>query len=297
MRFLFVDRIIEQIPGQVSRGIKHITPDDHFLYPEDSGQASFIPSLIGETLGQLAAWNVMAFNDFTARPVAGIVDSVVVHRQALLGETLLLESFIEAVDEQAVQYNSHAYVGDALVLEVKGAIGPLLPMNDFIARAQVVQQFKEIDRPEDWQAVKTHYIQEAAETALDLDLCAPPSLFFDQILAFEPGDYLTATKKISRAAGYFADHFPNKPVLPMTILLECKINLAKAFIEESGFEACYEFQSFRKIKMNEFVYPGDQVLCQLKLGKKTEQTISITFRSTVNQKRVCVAEAIFSLRS
>jgi 3-hydroxymyristoyl/3-hydroxydecanoyl-(acyl carrier protein) dehydratase len=296
MRFLFVDRIVEQIPGEVSRGIKHITADDSFLYPEDNGRASFVPSLIGETLGQLAAWNVMAQNDFSARPVAGVVASAAFYRPAYVGETLLLESFIEQLDDKAVQYHSKAYIAEELVFSVDGAIGPFLPMTQFINQDEVINQFNEIYRPGDWQTLKQQYIEEKGRARPIEGIRPLTAVHFDRCYDFEPGQGISAEKKISRAATYLADHFPKKPVLPMTILLECKINLAKAFIQLSGYQDTYRFQSLRKIKMNDFVQPGDHLKCQLKVKEHSDDGIVFSFRSTVNQKRVCVAEALFSLR-
>ena len=97
MRFLLVDRILELSPLQWVRGIKHITRDDHYLCNDEQGTLCFIPSFIGEAIGQLAAWNVMSCNDFTLRPVAGVVSSSSLHRPAYLGDTLLLEAVIDEV--------------------------------------------------------------------------------------------------------------------------------------------------------------------------------------------------------
>ncbi len=61
-----------------------------FLTVDDQGYACFIPSLLGETLGQLAAWNVMAYLDFSHSPVAGVVTHATMHRQAYVGEQCCL---------------------------------------------------------------------------------------------------------------------------------------------------------------------------------------------------------------
>src|ERR1700761_1920793 len=106
MRFLFVDRILELIPAVSIKGIKHVTADDYYLCHDEAERLCFIPSLIGETLGQLAALNAMASCDFTGRPVAGVVSSASLYRNAYVGETIFLESFIEKLDSSAVHYNS-----------------------------------------------------------------------------------------------------------------------------------------------------------------------------------------------
>ncbi|MCE0724872.1 MULTISPECIES: hydroxymyristoyl-ACP dehydratase [Legionella] len=292
MRFLFVDRIVESSPGQLIRGVKHVTSNDAFLTVDEQGRPCFISSLIGETLGQLAAWNVMELQGFTRRPVAGIVARASMHRQAYVGETLLLESFIERLDDSVMQYRSEAKVGNELVFSIDGALGPLLPMADFIDLDEIKQQFAEINRPGDWSAIS----KESApvlddDLIMGLDLPVVP-MTFDRVRSSQSGVSLIAEKRISRAAPYFADHFPRKPVLPLTVLLECKLNLANEFIRRAGYPVHYKISELRKIKMNDFVYPGDILECSVTVKKQTEDELILSFRSEVTGKRVCVVDVV-----
>lgn len=292
MRFLFVDRIVQLSPGELVRGVKHITRDDTCLTLDKQGKACFIPSLIGETLGQLAAWNVMQHNGFTLRPVAGVVASAQLHRPAYVGETLLLESYIDGLDDRAVQYHSVARVGNELVFSIEGALGPLLPMADFINSDEVRQQFNEIYRPGDWSVIANTPLIPAQDELLggQGSPCAP--MMFDRIIASDPGVSLVTEKRITRSAPYFPDHFPNKPVLPMTVLLECKLNLAEEFLSRAHFVADYQVKELRKIKMNEFVQPGDVIVSYVKVKQLTEEELILTYRSEVDGKRVCVVDVV-----
>ncbi|WP_454783045.1 hydroxymyristoyl-ACP dehydratase [Legionella sp. WA2022007384] len=292
MRFLFVDRIVESSPGELIRGIKHITSNDTFLTVDEQGRPCFIPSLIGETLGQLAAWNVMALQEFTRRPVAGIVARASMHRRAYVGETLLLESFIEHIDDSVMQYHSEARVGSELVFSLDGALGPLLPMDDFINLDEVKQQFSEINRPGDWSVISKESGPEVDDYLLMGSELSVMPMTFDRIRSSEPGVSLIAEKRISRAAPYFADHFPKKPVLPLTVLLECKLNLAYEFVQRAGYTTHYQVSEFRKIKMNEFVYPGDVLECNVTVKKQTEDELILAYRSEVAGKRVCVVDVV-----
>nr|WP_131778797.1 hydroxymyristoyl-ACP dehydratase [Legionella bozemanae] len=294
MRFLFVDRIVESSPGQMIRGVKHVTSNDAFLTVDEQGRPCFIPSLIGETLGQLAAWNVMELQGFTRRPVAGIVASASMHRRAYVGETLLLESFIKHLDDSVMQYHSEAKVGNELVFRIEGALGPLLPMADFIDLDEVRQQFSEINRPGDWSVIS----KESSPVLNDdlimgLELPVVP-MTFDRVRSSQPGVSLIAEKRISRAAPYFADHFPKKPVLPLTVLLECKLNLTYEFIRRAGYSIHYKVSELRKIKMNEFVYPGDILECFVTVKKQTEDELILAYRSEVAGKRVCVVDVVLN---
>lgn len=292
MRFLFVDRVVDLSPGEYARGIKHVTRDDFYLTADEQGRACFIPSLIGETLGQLAAWSVMQHNEFSLRPVAGVVASAQLHRPAYVGETLLLESFIESLDDRAVQYNSVARVGDELVFSIEGALGPLLPMDEFINSDEIRKQFAEIHRPGDWLALSAlNPDVVSVPLVVDQGLIAAPMLF-DSILASEPGVSLVAEKRVTRSAPYFPDHFPKKPVLPMTVLLECKLNLAREFVAQAGYSIKYQVSELRKIKMNGFVQPGDVVVCHVKVKQQNDDELILTYRSEVNGKRVCVVDVV-----
>ncbi|MFI4918553.1 MAG: hydroxymyristoyl-ACP dehydratase [Legionellales bacterium] len=289
MRFLFVDQIVQLTPGESVKGLKHVTRDDFYLTADEQGRACFIPSLIGETLGQLAAWNVMQHNQFTLRPVAGVVASAQVHRPAYVGETLLLESYIDSLDDSAVLYHSVARVGDEVVFTLEGALGPLLPMTDFIATDVIRQQFAEIYRPGAWPVVSAG--KPSSEPLLGLGPSAAPFVF-DSIVASDAGISLTAEKRITRAAPYFPDHFPHKPVLPMTVLLECILNLTREFIARSGYNINYQFRELRKIKMNEFIQPGDVVVCTMKVKQRSDETLILSCRNEVNAKRVCVVDVV-----
>ena len=254
-----------------------------------------MPSLIGETLGQLAAWNVMHTNQFTQRPVAGVVSSARLHRSAYVGETLVLESFIDVLDDTAVQYHSVARVGDDIVFSIDGALGPLLPMDDFIDPVLVRRQFDEINRPGD--LLLDGSLGASDERASGHSpLQARTNMQFDRIFSSEPGVSLCAEKRITRAAPYFPDHFPNKPVLPMTVLLECKLNLAREFLAQAQFPQHYQVQELRKIKMNVFVHPGDVLITHVKIKSHDSNELILTFRSEVDGKRVCVLDVVMTAK-
>jgi 3-hydroxymyristoyl/3-hydroxydecanoyl-(acyl carrier protein) dehydratase len=291
MRFLFVDKIVHISPGEWVGGIKHITRDDAYVTQDEQGRTCFIPSLIGETLGQLAAWNVMQHNDFTLRPVAGVVASARLHRPAYVGETLLLESHIDSLDDRAVQYHSVARVGEELVFSIEGALGPLLPMADFIDAELIRQQFTEIFHPADWAEVCSKKSAVAGDELIKHGPTIAP-MVFDRIISSEAGVSIVAEKRISLAAPYFPDHFPKKPVLPLTVLLECKLNLAREFIAQARLPIKYQVSELRKIKMSDFVQPGDVVVCHVKVKQQTDEEIILTYRSEVDGKRVCVVDVV-----
>ncbi|MDQ5884436.1 MAG: Hydroxymyristoyl-ACP dehydratase [Pseudomonadota bacterium] len=290
MRFLFVDQILNREHPNKITGVKHITPEDSFLckIPE-SDQYCFIPTLVGETVGQLAAWHIMQQNNFTLRPVAGVVAEAILHQPAYVGQTLLLECEIVSHDEVAVEYHGHASVNGELVFSVNGAIGPMLPMEQFIDKKSVQQQFLEIDRPgtlEDLLFYPADSVIAAAE-------CQEYLMQFDKVYDIHPKKSCKAFKKISRSSLYFADHFPNKPVLPLTVLLECKRRLAQDFLFASEWFSKYRLLRMEKIKMSDFVQPGDVIQTELMVKKISSDQLILHLRTFLPNKRICVVDLVY----
>lgn len=290
MNFLFVDRILSLEPGKRTVGLKHITPRDNYLTQGTSGQPVLLTAILGETLGQLCAWNVIHRYDFKLRPVAGVVDQVTIYDEAVVGDTVLLESVIDRLDEQAVYYHSVATVRGKKIFTIDQALGPMLPMDTFNDPEEVKAQFKLLHRPGEFTDLP------APEMNCHLDTAGlPVQEDYDHLLLWERGVSLVAQKNVSLQAPYFVDHFPRKPVLPMTILLSCKLALAKRFLDDMlGPQVSAQFKphQIRRIKMNEFVSPGESVVTTLKLKSQTSEEIRLQFSSVVDGKRVCVAEAI-----
>jgi 3-hydroxymyristoyl/3-hydroxydecanoyl-(acyl carrier protein) dehydratase len=287
MRFLFVDQILSRPSARQITGVKHITPDDPFLCRmPNSDTLCFVPSLIGETIGQLAAWAVMLEKNFDYRPVAGVVAEAEMLKPAYLGQTLFLSCEVDALDDVAVQYHGSASANGEEIFRVKGAIGPLLPMRDFISRETVLAQFAEIDRPFSIENMMPDLaISEINSVIYPLQ--------FDALTEMLPQQSCRAIKKISRSAAYFADHFPNKPVLPLTVLLECKRRLAESFLLASNWFDDYELINMQRIKMSDFVQPGAVIQTELLIKKQSETELVLHFRTYQDNRRVCVCDLVY----
>ncbi len=290
MNFLFVDQILESIPGKRIVGLKHVTPADTYLEMSVENKPCLVVAIIGEALGQLGAWNVMALNEFTRRPVAGVVGEVKILGNAYVGDTILLETDIQSVDEQAIHYHSVASVNGKPIFKLKNALGPFLPMENFIDPKQVAIQYDMINRPASQP--------EILESRLIPNI--NPNKFhyvgFDSIVSWEKGKEIVAEKKVSIIEPFFEDHFPRMPVLPLTILLQSKVNLARMFLKDYlGEEKAsrYDGHILRRIKMNDFVRPGTILQTTMTLHNESDDKFVFRFSSFVNGKRVCIMEATF----
>ena len=137
MRFLLIDRILHSSARGDVCGLKHVTREDYYLCGDEQDKACFVPSLVGEALGQLVAWNVMERNGFTRRPVAGVVACAHLYRPAYVGEAIFFTAQIDELDETAVRYHGTASINDEVIFRIDSALGPLLPMNDFISEKEI----------------------------------------------------------------------------------------------------------------------------------------------------------------
>lgn len=283
MSFLFVDAILDSTPGEYIKGIKRVSADDYYLIRDWQGQASFPGALIGETLGQLAAWNVMAYHDFRVRPVAGIAVNAQMLRSVKPGETLVLESYIDKLDDEVVEYHSRAMVDSECVFSLGSALGPLLPMEQFICRQVVMNQYEQLMQAPSIDETTVEFKLEPQ--AQDLFRC-------ERVLSLNPGHAIKAEYFIDANAAYFPDHFPLKPVLPMTVLLESMLQLGRYFLDQSGmknFRCC----EIKRAKMNDFVTPGSALECSLAVKSVSDEAVILSMRCEVDKRRVCAGEARF----
>jgi len=280
--FHFVDQILELDPGRHARGVKHVTPGDTFVRPTAGGVPALLSCIIGEALGQLGAWNVMAAKDFAVRPVAGVVGGVAIAGEASVGDTLLLDTTIDSVTDDAVFYHAVASVDGTEVLRLENTLGPLLPMEQFNDPEELRERFARIHRPGD--------PPEAPQP--DGDPAVPFDLSFDEILSLEGGKEATAVRQITGREPFLADHFPRKPVLPLSLLLESLLQLGQKLLEDGGPR--YVPTGARKVKMTRFVEPGSSLVAKIRVVERSAESALLRFRCEVDGGRACVGEAEYS---
>lgn len=280
MTFLFVDSIHDDNIEAPVRGSLNVSMDERYLVEHIKGSPVFMPSLIGESIGQLAAWAVMKKCRFSHRPVAGLVSSVRLLGEVRPGDAVDILAHIDKFEEDAVSYHGEARVNDELVFEIESALGPMLPMDEFIDRHEVIEQSQRIKQGR----FKRDLSDDSRLNIQDVS--------FDTITYTQENRPVIAQKQVDGRAPYFGQHFPKKPVLPLTILLHCKLELAMNYVERFIGEA-YRAVSVSKIKMSRFVVPGDALETRMTLKRQSQEQLLFLFRSEVNQQRVCVCEALF----
>lgn len=295
MSFILVDGISHFQSGISARGVKHITASEPYLTRSySSGELIYLPSLIGESVGQLAAWAVIDALKFQKRPVAGIVSQVNILGEVRVGQTLQLTAEIDALDDEAVEYHGAAYVGDKKVFEIESAIGPMMAMSDMNPTSEVKRQLSQLlETNVDLTDIADCFADNSIAAQALINLGPSPHAGFDDLLAFEQGKKCIALKRVSRSAPFLADHFTLNPVLPLTILLESKISLAQRYVQQFYADKPYQVVAVRKVKMSQFVRPGNIVRTEMMVKEKQDQ-LFCQFKSYVGSQRVCVCEVLMS---
>jgi 3-hydroxymyristoyl/3-hydroxydecanoyl-(acyl carrier protein) dehydratase len=290
--FHFVDRILQLEPGKRALGVRHITDSDPFLLSRESRRPVLAPSIVGEALGQLGAWNVMSVNGFTLRPVAGIARNIRIMGEAGPGDTLVLDTTIQSLDDEIVTYYSVATVGGAEVLVIEEGLGPFLPLEEFNDPGEVSRHFDRINRP--------GRLAEALEEGPPAAGVGQPEsswLELDEILSWDPGQEAAASKKVSDGWSFFDDHFPRKPVLPLSMLVQGLLGLGERLLVDdpaASTGALLRPKRLRSVKMSQFVEPGQTVVAKARVKEKTDREARLAFRCEVDGKRVCIAEIDFA---
>lgn len=286
--FLFVDRILELEPGRRAVGLSHMSSSDAFLGAGQSDPLVVRPCLLGEAVGQLASWTVMASNDFTLRPMGGLVRTVNILGEARRGDPVLLDIAIDDVGDDSIVYHGVARVRSEDVFSFESAYCPLMPVADFDDPEGLRRHLQDLLEPEpasDPAVVASPY---AGARPIDFD--------FDRVLSREPGREIVAIKSFDGTEPFFADHFPRKPVVPLTVVMECLLRLSRQLFAEGsgdGVSEPVERIQLRNAKITRFIRIGDSIVATVRLEERSEKGALFRLRCDLDGRRVCQARVEF----
>ncbi len=270
--FSFVDRITQCADRQIEGA-----------YTVPAGASRFPASLMAEAVGQLAAWSAMAELDFAWRPVAGLAGATVYHRIVAPGQTLQLEATIARCDAEAVAYSGLATIDGECALELMDCVGPMLPMADFDA-AEAVRA--------DFETLRTR----GAPAGRFAGVAAP---------ALETVEHIAGRRMTSRLhvpplaeAGYFADHFPRRPVYPGTLLIDAIAGLAVQVAGEAMPASAGMLIPRRvsNVKIRSFTVPGTTLDLEVELQELTGEQARLKVGARNDGKTIASARIEVELR-
>jgi 3-hydroxymyristoyl/3-hydroxydecanoyl-(acyl carrier protein) dehydratase len=268
--FSFVDRIHEIQPGVRIRG----------SYSIPASLATFSASLVAEAVGQLAAWAVMAALDFKCRPVAGLAASIELLAPVQPGQVLELAAELETVDSQAVAYGGTASAGGIPVIRLQNCVGPLLPLEEF----------------DDPQAMRNRFTLLQGDGAMPGAFGGVPCLAFDRT-DDEAGQWLRATLRVPASAPFFGDHFPRRPVLPGTLLMNSNLELAAALAAQLPPPAPggrWAPRGLSDVKLRAFTPPGETLEVEARLNQLSTNAATVSVETRKGKRVICGARVLLA---
>lgn len=115
----------------------------------------------------------------------------------------------------------------------------------------------------------------------------PPFQFIDRVIELVPGEYAKGIKNVSVNEPYFVGHFPDAPVMPGVLIVECCAQLCAICIDipdDGKINVLLKVDNFR---FNKAVIPGDTL--EITVKKTRSGGTLAAFDATV-----CVGETVFA---
>ena len=116
--FLFVDEIIEIVPGQSARGRWKLTGEEWFFAGHFPGRPTLPGVLMCEAIAQVGAIAVLTDERFSGKlPLFGGLDGARFRRQVGPGDVLTLDVTLGRMSARAGKGSGRALLGDATACE------------------------------------------------------------------------------------------------------------------------------------------------------------------------------------
>lgn len=270
MSFNFIDQITQFENKKFAVGSKTISQDylPYCIHDE------LAPMLLIEAIGQLNAWITMEMNQFQVRPVAILFGEINLFEPAFIGDQLTVETELTRFDEQSSLFNGRVKKGKTILAEVIDAAGSFLDIHQFA----FPEEYKVIFELLKSKRCVHHYDPRIKNSAL----------FSYDAVENHTDTQITVIKTIPTDASFFREHFPKKAVLPISILLQNTLELGKEFIKKQLAESpVIKKIQLSRIKMRDFILPGDVLHIQLKLINADHKTVTFGFDNQVDKRSLC----------
>jgi 3-hydroxyacyl-[acyl-carrier-protein] dehydratase len=262
--FSFVDRITSVRDGKQIRG----------RYTIPSELPDFPLALVGEAVGQLAAWAAMAAIGFDQRPVAGLAGCIELLKPPRVGRVLELAADVENVDAERVEYNGTAYEDATAVIRLKDCVGPMVQMADFDDPQKLRARFEELCRT----------------GAAPGGFPGLPQLMLERT-GGDPGRCASANFQVPSQASLFADHFPRRPVFPGSLLMHLTLQLGALLATEIPPPANGRWVpwTIQDLKLRSFIPPGATLWIEARLKEQSHGSPSLNLETRSGKEVIATA--------
>ncbi len=97
-----------------------------------------------------------------------------------------------------------------------------------------------------------------------------PFMLVDRITACRPGEWITGIKNVTINEEFFNGHFPDEPIMPGVLMVECMAQvsgvlgfISAGLTSKDGY--LYLFAGVDKVRFKRQVIPGDQLIIRSKI--------------------------------
>lgn len=121
-----------------------------------------------------------------------------------------------------------------------------------------------------------------------------PMLLIDAVPEYEAGCFAVAKKLFSYNEAYFQGHYPRKPIVPGTLLLEGLSQTASfAILSGESREKSLLFTGVNKLRFFRAVVPGDCIVYKAEIIKNRHGLWTVNGEGTVEGQACISAEMTF----
>lgn len=125
----------------------------------------------------------------------------------------------------------------------------------------------------------------------------PPFQMIERVLEWEPNVSATGIKCVSVNEPYFMGHFPDTPIMPGVLIIECAAQLCSLVIqpdeaEDSG--RLYVLLRVRDFKFLKPVVPGDRLTIEVKVTQMTAAACACACAVTADGVTKAKGELLFT---
>lgn len=116
----------------------------------------------------------------------------------------------------------------------------------------------------------------------------------DRITELQPGEHITAVKGLTMAEEYLQDHFPLFPVMPGVMMLEALYQSAAWLVRATDdfANSMVILEEARNVTYKDFVQPGEALVVQAKLQKRSDSHVWIQAEGKVDDRQAVKARLV-----
>ena len=129
-----------------------------------------------------------------------------------------------------------------------------------------------------------------------------PFLLVDRVLSCEPGKTITALKNVTINEPFFQGHFPNYPVMPGVLIIECMAQAAAILTFHSekarpDKRSVYFFVGIDNARFKKPVVPGDALRLEVAITRHVRGLWKFAAQAWVGEAMAAESEIMCTVRS